>query len=98
MCHSDESRPPAPPIVRGVGHQGNLTLTASDGNILLAYGDPGLHRSLRRRGRGRLSAARSSAPTAAMGLRRTPSNMIGIEVLGSWSERQENSLAVLNDR
>jgi carboxymethylenebutenolidase len=37
VCHSDESRPPAPPMVGDVAHQGDLTLTASDGNNLLAY-------------------------------------------------------------
>lgn len=37
MCHSDESRPPAPPR-RGevIGHHGR-TLTASDGNVFDAY-------------------------------------------------------------
>lgn len=37
MCHSDESRPPAPPISGVVGARGELTLTASDGNVFDAY-------------------------------------------------------------
>ena len=37
MCHSDESRPPAPPRQGEVGVHGDLRLTASDGNSLLAY-------------------------------------------------------------
>lgn len=37
MCHSDESRPPAPPV-RGevIGHH-DRTLTAADGNVFDAY-------------------------------------------------------------
>jgi carboxymethylenebutenolidase len=37
MCHSDESRPPAPPRQVDVGQHGDLRLTAADGNSLLAY-------------------------------------------------------------
>jgi carboxymethylenebutenolidase len=37
MCHSDESRPPAPPRRGPVGDSGPLTLTAPDGNRFAAY-------------------------------------------------------------
>lgn len=37
MCHSDESRPPAPPISTGVAERSELRLTASDGTEFLAY-------------------------------------------------------------
>jgi len=37
MCHSDESRPPAPPQRGEVGAHGDLRLTASDGNTFMAY-------------------------------------------------------------
>lgn len=37
MCHSDESRPPAPPRQGDVGAHGDLRLTAADGNSFLAY-------------------------------------------------------------
>ena len=37
MCHSDESRPPAPPRHGELGLCGDLTLTAVDGNVLDAY-------------------------------------------------------------
>ena len=37
MCHSDESRPPAPPRQGEVGAHGDLRLTAADGNSFLAY-------------------------------------------------------------
>ena len=37
MCHSDESRPPAPPRQGEVGAHGDLRLTAADGNTFLAY-------------------------------------------------------------
>lgn len=37
MCHSDESRPPAPPRQGAVGAAGDLRLTAPDGASFLAY-------------------------------------------------------------
>jgi len=37
MCHSDESRPPAPPRQGEVAGHGPLRLTASDGNTFQAY-------------------------------------------------------------
>lgn len=37
MCHSDESRPPAPPIATGVAERNELRLTSSDGTSFLAY-------------------------------------------------------------
>ena len=37
MCHSDASRPPAPPVMGEVASHGPLTLTASDGNVFDAY-------------------------------------------------------------
>lgn len=37
MCHSDDSRPPAPPRIGPIGEQTHLTLTASDGNEFAAY-------------------------------------------------------------
>jgi carboxymethylenebutenolidase len=36
-CHDDDSRPPAPPISGEVAAQTDLTLTAADGNRLLAH-------------------------------------------------------------
>src|SRR5262245_53529902 len=44
MCHSDDSVPPLPPRAGTVADQGDLRLTAADGNRLMAYaaraGDP----------------------------------------------------------
>lgn len=37
MCHDDDSRPPSPPSVGEVAHEGLLTLTGSDGNTFAAY-------------------------------------------------------------
>ena len=37
MCHSDDSRPPLPPISGAAADQGDLVLTASDGNKFAAY-------------------------------------------------------------
>ncbi len=37
MCHSDESRPPAPPEIGPVSSHGALELNAADGNRLMAY-------------------------------------------------------------
>src|SRR2546428_10415364 len=37
MCYADGARPPLPPIMGGAGDQGDLVLTAADGNHLLAY-------------------------------------------------------------
>jgi carboxymethylenebutenolidase len=37
MCHSDDSRPPAPPRLGAVGRSGSLVLTAGDGNQLAAF-------------------------------------------------------------
>jgi len=37
MCHSNDARPPLPPIVGGSTDGGDLLLTAADGNRLRAY-------------------------------------------------------------
>jgi carboxymethylenebutenolidase len=37
MCHSPDSRPPAPPVVGEVAEHSHLTLTATDGAKVLAY-------------------------------------------------------------
>jgi len=37
MCHTDDSRPPLPPISGAAADQGDLVLTASDGNKFAAY-------------------------------------------------------------
>src|SRR4030081_1920553 len=37
MCHSDDSRPPLPPISGAASDQGDLELAASDGNRSPAY-------------------------------------------------------------
>ena len=37
MCHSNDSRPPAPPIQGQAASHGPLTLTAADGNRFAAY-------------------------------------------------------------
>ena len=37
MCHSDDSRPPLPPISGAAADQGDIVLTASDGNKFGAY-------------------------------------------------------------
>ncbi len=37
MCHSDDSRPPAPPVIGAVASHGGLDLQAADGNRLMAY-------------------------------------------------------------
>ena len=37
MCHSDESRPPAPPRNGELGAHNDLVLTAADGNVFDAY-------------------------------------------------------------
>jgi len=37
MCHSDESRPPLPPISGAAADQGEVVLTAADGNKFGAY-------------------------------------------------------------
>jgi carboxymethylenebutenolidase len=37
MCHTDESRPPLPPISGAAADQGDMVLTASDGNKFAAY-------------------------------------------------------------
>src|SRR2546428_13436112 len=37
MCYADGARPPFPPIMGGAGDQGDLVLTAADGNRFLAY-------------------------------------------------------------
>ncbi len=37
MCHTDDSRPPAPPVRTGVDRTLDLTLTAGDGTRVLAY-------------------------------------------------------------
>jgi carboxymethylenebutenolidase len=37
MCHSDDSRPPLPPISGAAADQGEMVLTASDGNKFAAY-------------------------------------------------------------
>jgi len=37
MCHDDTSRPPAPPHIGAIDAGKRITLTASDGNSLMAY-------------------------------------------------------------
>ena len=37
MCHSDDGRPPAPPVIGELGQHGDLALTADDGNVFDAY-------------------------------------------------------------
>src|SRR5712692_469638 len=37
MCYTDDARPPLPPIAGAAADQGDLELTASDGNKLAAY-------------------------------------------------------------
>jgi carboxymethylenebutenolidase len=37
VCHSDDSRPPAPPISLGIAERTDLHLTSSDGTSVLAY-------------------------------------------------------------
>src|SRR5712691_13434950 len=37
MCYTDEARPPLPPIMGGSTDEGDLVLTAADGNRLKAY-------------------------------------------------------------
>jgi len=37
MCYSDDARPPLPPISGAASDQGDLVLTASDGNKFMAY-------------------------------------------------------------
>ncbi len=37
MCHSPDSRPPAPPVIGGVASHSAVTLTATDGAQVLAY-------------------------------------------------------------
>jgi carboxymethylenebutenolidase len=37
MCYSDDARPPLPPISGGAADQGDLVLTAKDGNKFAAY-------------------------------------------------------------
>jgi carboxymethylenebutenolidase len=37
MCHQEDSRPPAPPRVGGVGESGDLVLTSADGTRFRAY-------------------------------------------------------------
>jgi len=37
MCHTPDSRPPAPPVVGDIDSTGSLELTAADGNVLAAY-------------------------------------------------------------
>jgi hypothetical protein len=37
MCHSDESRPPRPPVEGVAADRYDLTLTASDGASFMAY-------------------------------------------------------------
>ncbi len=38
MCYDDQARPPLPPIRGAAADHGDLTLTAADGNRLMAYG------------------------------------------------------------
>jgi carboxymethylenebutenolidase len=44
VCHSDDSRPPAPPALGRVAEHGPVELTAADGTVFAAYrampGDP----------------------------------------------------------
>jgi carboxymethylenebutenolidase len=37
MCYTDDARPPLPPISGAAADQGDMTLTAADGNKLMAY-------------------------------------------------------------
>ena len=37
MCYTDDARPPLPPISGAAADQGDLTLTAADGNEFMAY-------------------------------------------------------------
>jgi carboxymethylenebutenolidase len=37
MCHSDESRPPAPPVSGGVGERADIRLTSADGTTFQAH-------------------------------------------------------------
>jgi carboxymethylenebutenolidase len=37
MCYSDDARPPLPPVGGAASDQGDLDLTAADGNRLMAY-------------------------------------------------------------
>src|SRR3984893_13149428 len=37
MCYSDDARPPLPPVGGGASDQGDVDLTAADGNRLMAY-------------------------------------------------------------
>jgi len=37
MCYSDDARPPLPPIGGAAADQGDMTLTAKDGNQFMAY-------------------------------------------------------------
>ena len=37
MCYSNEARPPLPPIMGGSTDEGDLVLTAADGNRFRAY-------------------------------------------------------------
>jgi carboxymethylenebutenolidase len=37
MCHTPDSRPPAPPVVGDIDSTGSFELTAADGNVLAAY-------------------------------------------------------------
>ncbi len=37
MCYTDDARPPLPPISGAAADQGEMTLTASDGNKFMAY-------------------------------------------------------------
>ena len=37
MCHSDDSRPPAPPVSLGIAERTDLHLTASDGTTFMAH-------------------------------------------------------------
>jgi carboxymethylenebutenolidase len=37
MCHGEDSRPPAPPVIGAVASHGGLDLRAADGNRLMAY-------------------------------------------------------------
>jgi len=37
MCYTDDARPPLPPISGAAADQGEMTLTASDGNTFMAY-------------------------------------------------------------
>jgi len=37
MCYSDDARPPLPPVGGAASDHGDMVLTASDGNKLMAY-------------------------------------------------------------